>query len=198
MASTVAVSSSSSEITRLLLAWNRGEKAAFDELAPLVLEELRRLARLHLRRESQNTPYQTNDLVNEAFVRLVDCSRVQWQDRAHFFAMSAQLMRRVLVDLARARNVARRGGGAAVHITFEEALAISPDRGPDWIVVDDALEKLAALDQRKARVVEMRFFAGLTAEEAAEVLGVSVETVNRDWRFSKTWLRRQIYGQDAE
>ncbi len=113
--------------------------------------------------------------------------------------MSAQLMRRVLVDLARARNVARRGGGDAVHVTFDEAVAISPDRGgPDWIVVDQALENLAALDRRKARVVELRFFAGLTAEEAAEVLSVSVETVNRDWRFSKTWLRRQIYGQDAE
>lgn len=186
------------EITRLLLAWNRGEKAAFDELAPLVLEELRRLARVHLRRESQSSPYQTNDLVNEAFVRLVDCARVQWQDRAHFFAMSAQLMRRVLVDLARARNVARRGGGNAVHVTFDEAVAISPDRGgPDWIVVDQALENLAALDARKARVVEMRFFAGLTAEEAAEVLQVSVETVNRDWRFSKTWLRRHLYGQES-
>jgi RNA polymerase sigma factor (TIGR02999 family) len=186
------------EITRLLLAWNAGEASAMEQLTPLVHDELRRLARRYLRAERADHPFQTTELVNEAYLRLIDGSRVQWQDRAHFFAISAQVMRRILVDLARAGQKQKRGGGLAIHVSYEEALGVTTDRAPDWVALDDALNALSVLDPRKAQVVEMRFFGGLNVEETAEVLRVSVDTVNRDWRFAKTWLRRELSRETAE
>ena len=142
-------------------------------------------------RERPGTPLQTTELVNEVYLKLVDCSRVRWQDRAHFFAISAQLMRRILVDLARSRNYAKRGG-EAIRVTFEKALEVPGASAPDWIALDDALNALQALDARKCRMVELRFLADLNVEETAEVLGVSPDTIHRDWRFVKTWLRREL------
>ncbi len=182
---------SPAEITRLLAAWGGGDKSALDALTPLVHNELHRLARRHMHRERPGTPLQTTELVNEVYLKLVDCSRVRWQDRAHFFAISAQLMRRILVDLARSRNYAKRGG-EAIRVTFEKALEAPGAYAPDWIALDDALNALQALDARKCRMVELRFFGGLNVEETAEVLGVSPDTIHRDWRFVKTWLRREL------
>jgi RNA polymerase sigma-70 factor (ECF subfamily) len=179
------------EITRLLEAWREGDNAALDALTPLVHKELRRLARRCLRQERRNAALQTTELVNEAYLKLVDCSRVRWQDRAHFFAMSAQLMRRTLVDLARSRRYAKRGG-EAIRVTFDEALEAQAVQTPDWIALDDALKALEAVDARKSRVVELRFLGGLSVEETAEVLQVSPDTVHRDWRFAKAWLRREL------
>lgn len=169
-----------------------------EQLTPLVHDELRRLARRYLRAERADHPFQTTELVNEAYLRLIDCSRVQWQDRAHFFAISAQVMRRILVDLARAGQKQKRGGGLAVHVSYEEALGVAVvDRAPDWVALDDALNALGVLDPRKAKVVEMRFFGGLDVPEVAAVLQVSVDTVHRDWRFAKTWLRRELGRETA-
>jgi RNA polymerase sigma-70 factor, ECF subfamily len=179
------------EITRLLEAWREGDNAALDALTPLVHKELRRLAHRCLRQERRDVALQTTELVNEAYLKLVDCGRVRWQDRAHFFAISAQLMRRTLVDLARSRRYAKRGG-EAIRVTFDEALEAQAVQTPDWVVLDDALKALEAVDARKSRVVELRFFGGLSAEEAAEVLQVSHDTVHRDWRFAKAWLRREL------
>jgi RNA polymerase sigma-70 factor (ECF subfamily) len=179
------------EITRLLAAWGEGDKAALDALVPLVHQELRRLAQRYMRRERPGAPLQTTELVNEVYLKLVDCSRVRWQDRAHFFAISAQLMRRILVDLARSRNYAKRGG-EAIRITFEKVLEAPEVYAPDWVALDDALNTLQALDARKCRMVELRFFGGLSVEETAEVLEVSHDTIHRDWRFAKTWLRREL------
>ena len=183
--------SSPVEITRLLAAWGGGDKAALDALVPLVHKELRRLAHRYMRQERRDGAFQTTELVNEAYLKLVDCSRVRWQDRAHFFAVSAQLMRRILVDFARSRRYAKRGG-EAIRVTFEKALDAPGAGTPDWIVLDDALSALEALDARKSRMVELRFFAGLSVEETAEVLQVSPETIHRDWRFARTWLRREL------
>ena len=179
------------EITRLLEAWREGDNAALDALTPLVHKELRRLAHRCLRRERRDAALQTTELVNEAYLKLVDCSRVRWQDRAHFFAISAQLMRRTLVDLARSRRYAKRGG-EAIRVTFDEALEAQAVQTPDWIALDDALKALEAVDARKSRVVELRFLGGLSVEETAEVLQVSPDTVHRDWRFAKAWLRREL------
>jgi len=179
------------EITRLLLAWNAGERSAIDQLTPLVHEELRRLARRYLRGERADHPMQTTELVNEAYLKLIDCSRVKWQDRAHFFAISAQLMRRILVDIARSNGYQKRGGDV-IHVAFEEALGTPNGRDPDWAALDDALNALQTIDARKAKVVELRFFGGLEVTEVAEVLQVSTETIQRDWRFAKTWLRRAL------
>lgn len=179
------------QITRLLEAWREGDNAALDALTPLVHKELRRLARRCLHQERRNAALQTTELVNEAYLKLVDCSRVRWQDRAHFFAISAQLMRRTLVDLARSRRYAKRGG-EAIRVTFDEALEAQAVQTPDWIALDDALKALEAVEARKSRVVELRFFGGLSVEETAEVLQVSPDTVHRDWRFAKAWLRREL------
>jgi RNA polymerase sigma factor (TIGR02999 family) len=179
------------EITRLLAAWGEGDKAALDALVPLVHKELRRLAHRYMRRENPAGAFQTTELVNEVYLKLVDCSRVQWQDRAHFFAISAQLMRRILVDFARSRRYAKRGGDA-IRVTFEKALETPVGAAPDWIRLDDALNALEAIDPRKSRVVELRFFGGLDVAETAKVLQVSPDTVHRDWRFAKTWLRREL------
>jgi RNA polymerase sigma factor (TIGR02999 family) len=182
---------SPSEITRLLAAWGEGDQAALDGLVPLVHKELRRLAHRYMRQERPDAAFQTTVLVNEVYLKLVDCSRVRWQDRAHFFAISAQLMRRILVDFARSRRYAKRGG-EAIRVTFERVLEAPGVCTPDWVALDDALHALEALDARKSRMVELRFFGGLSVEETAEVLQVSPDTIHRDWRFAKTWLRREL------
>lgn len=179
------------EVTQLLLAWNQGDKLALDKLVPLVHAELRRLAHQHMARERRHNTLQTSALVNEVYLRLVDSSKVRWQNRAHFFAVSAQLMRRVLVDFARSRGYAKRGG-KMVQVPLDEALIISRERGADLVALDDALNDLAAVDPRKSQVVEMRFFGGLSVEETAEVLKVSPDTVMRDWKLAKVWLLRQL------
>ena len=181
----------SNEVTELLVAWSEGDAQAFDRLVPLVYEELRRLARRYMARERPGHTLQTTALVNEVYLRLVDSSRVRWRDRAHFFAVSAQLMRRVLVDFARSRHYQKRGGGTQ-RVSLDEAYIIPSEPDADLVRLDDALKALAALDPRKGRVVEMRFFGGLTVEETAEVLAVSPDTVMRDWTFAKTWLLREL------
>ena len=172
-------------------AWGGGDAAALAQLMPLVLDELRRIARGCLRGDRAGHSLQATALVNEAYLRLVDVQRVDWQNRVHFLAMSARLMRRVLVDLARARQSAKRGGGL-LRVTFDEALIEGDHRDGDVLRLNEALEALAELDERKSRVVELRFFAGLTAEETAAVLQVSVKTVTRDWDFAKAWLKRAM------
>ena len=178
----------------LLRAWREGDETALDALMPLVHDELRRIARRCLHGERANHSVQATELVNEAYLRLVDVRQVDWQDRTHFLAMSARLMRRVLVDLARSRGADKRGGGA-VRVTFDEVAigGVAPDA--DVIRLDDALQALAALDDRKSRVVELRFFGGLTADETAVALQVSSKTVLRDWEFARAWLQRELTGE---
>ena len=178
------------EVTRLLVAWGNGDQAALDELIPLVYDELRRLARRYMRRESQDHTLQTSALVNEAYLRLVDQKSVQWQNRAHFFGVAAQMMRRILVDHARSRLRAKRGGGAQMVSLADEAVMYQ--EVAEVIALDDALNNLAELDPRKSQIVEMKFFGGLTNEEAAEVLKVTTRTVEREWRKAKAWLHRAI------
>jgi RNA polymerase sigma-70 factor (ECF subfamily) len=183
--------SASSEISLLLEAWSRGDQSAFEKLVPLVHGELHRLAHRYMAREHAGRTLQTTALVNEAYLRLVDANQVQWQNRAHFFAISAQLMRRILVDFARSRGYQKRGGN--LHkVSFDEAMIVAPETDPDLIELDDALRALAAIDSRKAKVVELRFFGGLSVEETAEVLKVSPDTVMRDWRLAKVWLVREL------
>jgi RNA polymerase sigma factor (TIGR02999 family) len=179
------------EITRLLKAWGQGDQAALDRLTPAVYDELRRMARRYMRRERDGHTLQTTALVNEAYLRLVDVHNVSWQDRAHFFAVSAQMMRRILVDAARARTSERRGG-RAVRAELEEIPDLSSGRDREIVAIDDALKELAEMDPRKARVVELRFFGGLSVEESAEVLKVSPQTVLRDWKLAKAWLMREL------
>ena len=186
---------SRAHVTELLLAWGSGDRAALDDLVPIIHEELRRLARHQMRGERDNHTLQTTALVNEAFLRLVDLRRIRWQDRAHFLALSARLMRRILVDHARSRSYQKRGAGVA-NVTLDESLIASPERGIDLVALDDALEDLARVDARKSQVVELRFFGGLSVEETAEALKVSPETVTRDWRLAKVWLLREISGRD--
>jgi RNA polymerase sigma factor (TIGR02999 family) len=178
-------------VTELLLAWNGGDESALEQLMPLVYDELHQLAHRYLGGERAGHVLQTTALVNEAYLRLIDSSRVQWQNRAHFFAVSARLMRRVLVDFARARNYQKRGGGAQ-QVSLDEALVVSNERAADLIALDDALTALAAADERSSRVVELRFFGGLSIEETAEVLKISPETVKRDWTWAKAWLLREL------
>jgi RNA polymerase sigma-70 factor (ECF subfamily) len=182
---------SSDEITQLLLAWSQGEQDALQKLTPMVYAELRRLAHRYMAGERTGHTLQTTALVNEAYLRLVDSSRVQWQNRTHFFAISAQLMRRILVDFARSRKYAKRGGEAR-RMSLDDAPPLPVERGDDLVALDDALTALSAVDARKGRVVELRFFGGLTEQETAEVLNVSTETVTRDWRLAKVWLRREM------
>jgi RNA polymerase sigma-70 factor (ECF subfamily) len=181
-------------VTALLLAWGRGDDSALERLMPLVHDELRRLARRLMRDERPGHTLQTAALVNEAYLRLVDASRVRWQDRAHFFALCARLMRRILVDHARSRNYQKRGGGLR-HVSLHDDLVGPGERATDLVALDDALETLARSDPRKSRVVELRFFAGLSVEETAEALDVSPETVMRDWKFAKVWLLRELRGR---
>jgi RNA polymerase sigma factor (TIGR02999 family) len=188
----------SGEVTRWLEAWSRGDQAALDRLIPVVQQELRRAAKRQMSKERwRGQPaltLQTTALVNEAYLRLVEAGNVRWQDRAHFFAIASRLMRRVLVDYARSRHFAKRGGGAQ-PVALEEAALLSGERPPDLVALDEALSALAEVDERKGRVVELRFFGGLSVEETAEVLKVSVDTVKRDWRLAKSWLLRELSGE---
>ena len=180
-----------SDVTALLIEWRAGDNGAVEKLLPLVHGELRRIAKRHMASERPDHVLQATALVNEVYIRLIDIRRVQWQDRAHFFAMAARLMRRVLVDFARARNNQKRGG--ALHrVTFDQDLAVASDTPDNLIAIDDALQALAGQYERKAQVVELRFFGGLSVEEAAEVLKISPETVMRDWKFAKNWLLREL------
>ena len=188
---------STHQVTELLLAWREGEEHALDQLVPLVHQELRRLAHRHMRGERHRVTLQTTALVNEAYVRLVDSRNVKWQNRAHFLAISSQLMRRILVDMARSRRSQKRGGEAE-QISLDEGMVVSTEPGKDLIALDEALKALTEMDERKGKVVEMRFFGGLSAKETAEVLGVSEDTVLRDWRLSKAWLLRELSGEEAE
>jgi len=183
--------SSRQEITRLLLAWSEGEQEALERLIPLVHKELQRLAHCYMSRQRPDHTLQTTALVNEAFLRLVDCSRVRWQNRVHFFAISARLMRRILVDWSRSQEYLKRGGQIQ-KVSLDEALVVSKQQGADLAALDDALNALASVDVRKSQVVEMRFFGGLSVEETAEVLKVSPDTVLRDWRLAKVWLAREM------
>jgi RNA polymerase sigma factor (TIGR02999 family) len=183
--------SKSHEVTQLLAAWGNGEEVAREQLMSLVYDELHRLAHNYMRRESPGHTLQTSALVNEAFVRLVDQKNVQWQSRAHFYAIAAQMMRRILVDYARSRNYAKRGGGAR-QVSLDEGLIVSDERSAEVINVHEALERLAVFDARKGQIVELRFFGGLSIEETAEVLAVSKGTVMRDWTLAKAWLRREM------
>ena len=179
------------EITGLLQAWSAGDAAALERLAPLIYEDLRRMARRRMQRERSGNTLQTTALVHEAFLRLVDVKNVRWQDRAHFFAVAGQMMRRILVETARARGAGKRGGGAA-HVNLDESIDAVPTRGAELIRLDEARDALAQLDVRKARVVELRFFGGLDVEECAEVLKISPRSVMRDWSLARAWLLREL------
>lgn len=179
------------DITEQLLAWRAGDGAALDRMMPLVYDELRRMARRYLSHERRGHTLQTSALVHEAYLRLVDESRMQWQDRAHFFGVAAQMMRFILVDHARRRLGAKRGGGA-VHVTLDEKISGGADPALGVLALDEALAKLAALDPRKSRVAELRIFGGLTPTETAEVLQVSEATITRDWRMARAWLQRAL------
>jgi len=179
------------DVTRLLVAWKDGDRSALDDLLPLVERELRLRARGHLRRERPGHLLQTTALLNEAYLRLVRQKDVTWQNRAHFFAIASQAMRRILVDHAKTQRRQKRGGGAPV-VSLDDVAVMSPQRSEELLALDAALHKLAAFDERKARLVEMRYFAGLSVEETAEAMGVSVATVMRDWRVAKAWLQREL------
>jgi RNA polymerase sigma factor (TIGR02999 family) len=182
-------------VTQLLRAWSDGDEAALTELVPLVESELRRLARVYMARERRGHTLQTTALVNEAYVRLVDARDVRWQGRTHFLAIAARLMRRVLVDHARSKGVQKRGG-ADERIELDEAMAVTASPDINIIALDHALDALAAVDTRKSRVVEMRFFGGMSVEETADALHVSSDTIKRDWRLAKLWLLRELEGPE--
>ncbi|MGH9761393.1 MAG: sigma-70 family RNA polymerase sigma factor [Blastocatellia bacterium] len=182
---------SSNEVSQLLVDWSNGDKAALDKLFPIVYQELRKLAKHYMRGERAGHTLQTTALVNEAYMRLIDYNRMQWQNRAHFFAVSAQLMRRILIDHARSHLYQKRGGGA-IKVSLDEAAGLTEQRASELVAIDLALEELAAMDARKARIVELRFFGGLSVEETAEVLGISTPTVQREWRKARAWLHKTI------
>jgi RNA polymerase sigma factor (TIGR02999 family) len=185
----------SEEVTQLLIAWSNGSQDALDKLMPLVYAELRQMARRYMSRQAPGHTLQTTALIHEAFLKLVDQSEKHFQNRAHFFGVAAQAMRHILVDYARSRHYAKRGGGA-LTVPLDEAAVVSGERAAELVALDDALEALAKVDPRKSRVVEMRYFGGLSVEETAEVLKVSVDTVMRDWRLAKTWLLRELTGEN--
>lgn len=178
-------------VTGLLLDWGRGDETALHRLIPIVERELHRIAARCMAAERAGHSLQATALVNEAYVRLIDVQHVNWQDRAHFLAMSARLMRRILVDWARSKRYQKRGGGA-LRVSFDEALPVAGDRGQDLVALDDALGALARFDERKSAVIELRFFGGLSVEETAAVLKVSPDTVMRDWKLAKAWLLREM------
>ena len=182
-------------MTQLLLEWRRGDATALDQLIPAVYQKLRRLARHYMAGQRPGHTLQATALVNEAYARLIDCQQVNWKDRAHFFAISAQMMRRVLVEFARSRQYQKRGGGAR-KTSLDEALIASPQRGHDLVALDEALQALAVSYPRQSQVVELRFFGGLSVEETAEVLQVSSITVMRDWQLAKVWLARELKKRD--
>lgn len=185
-----------SDVTELLNDWSKGDKHALDRLVPLVYEELRKIARYHLSREDASHTLQSTALVHEAYLRLVDQNRVQWQNRAHFFAVAGQLIRRILVDHARRRHASKRGG-AAPSLMLDESVAAPSGNNVDLVVLDDALNDLSALDVQQARVVELRYFAGLTIAESAEALGISPTTVQRDWTTARAWLYRYLHSSGS-
>jgi RNA polymerase sigma-70 factor (ECF subfamily) len=178
-------------VTELLVKWGHGDEEAFQQLIPLVHDELHRIARRHMGHERAGHSLQATALVNETYLRLIDAKDVTWHDRVHFLAVCARVMRRILVDHARARR-ARKRGGLATRVSFDEALVVSDDPRHDFVALDEALEALAKFDYRKSQVVELRFFGGLSVEETASVVKVSPDTVMRDWRFAKQWLRREM------
>ena len=180
------------QVCELLRAWSEGDTSALERLTPIVYDELHRLARRYMRGERPGVSLQTTALVNEAYMRLVSYERMQWQDRSHFFAVSAQVMRRILVEHARRHNLKR--GGGVPHVSLDEAALVGGHRGADLVALDDAMDALARLDPRKAQVVEMRFFGGLSVDETADVLKVSPATVMRDWSTAKAWLYRELAG----
>ena len=186
--------SNTQEVSTLLRAWSGGDQNALEKLTPIVYEELHKLARRYMRRERPGHSLQTTALVNEAYIRLVDYKRMQWQNRAHFFAVSAQLMRRILVDHARRHNLKR--GGGVQHVSLDDASVVGGE-DTDLVALDDAMNSLARLDPRKVQVVEMRFFGGLSVEEVAEALGVHPNTVIRDWGLAKVWLKRELSPKGA-
>jgi RNA polymerase sigma-70 factor, ECF subfamily len=186
-----ANSSSSRKVTDLLQAWGNGDESALEHLTPLVYDELHRLARRHMSRESEGHTLQTTALINEVYLRLVDFQGVRWQDRAHFFAVCARLMRRILVDFARSQQSLKRGGNN-LKVTLEENLAFTPNAPTQLLVLEEALNKLSEVDSRKSNIIELRFFGGLTVKETAEVLQVSPDTVMRDWSLARAWLLREM------
>ena len=179
------------EVTALLVDWSKGDQAALDKLMPLVYEELHRLARYYMRMERPGHTLQTTALINEAYLRLIDQQNVRWQNRAHFFGIAAQLMRRIVEDHARNHSRAKRGGGAH-QVSLDETALVSEGRAAELVALDDALQRLAAIDARKNQLVELRFFGGLSTEETAEVMKLSPRTVEREWNMAKAWLRREI------
>jgi RNA polymerase sigma factor (TIGR02999 family) len=185
------MSETTQQVTRLLRDWSNGDQSALEQLTPLVYSELRRLAARYLRKERSDHTLQSTALVHEAFIRLVDQRDVKWQNRAHFFGVAAQMIRRILVDHARGRQASKRGSGAP-RLSLDEALATPERKDLDLIALDDALNSLGKIDPQQARIVELRFFTGLTVEETAEVLGISPATVKRDWVTAKAWLYRDI------
>lgn len=185
------------DITRLLRLWSEGDQRAFEQLVPLVYDELHRLALRYMGRERAGVSMQATGLVNEVCLRLLGWDEAHWQNRGHFFGVSAQMMRRVLVDIARRRRAERRGGPHAEHVPIDEVDVAQEDGGDDLVEIDQALDELAGVDERKARVVELRFFGGLSLEETAAALGVSLRTANNDWSFARAWLFRRLKGQGA-
>jgi RNA polymerase sigma-70 factor, ECF subfamily len=189
------------EVTELLRAWGRGDPSALDRLTPLVYAELRRIARRYMRNERGGNTLQATALVNEAYLRLVDVKGADWRDRSHFFALSAQIMRRILIDAARARVSAKRGSGKradrSTAIDFDALPSLDTQKGRELIALDDALNALAKIDPRKARVIELRFFGGLSVEETAEVLSLSAQSILRDWKLGKAWLQREMHARDS-
>ena len=188
----------SASVSQLLIAWGRGEPAALAQLTPRVYRELHKLARAYLRRGRPNQTLQPTALINEAYLRLLDQSEpVQWENRAHFYGIAARLMRMILVDHARARDAAKRGGAGAA-VTLDECRAVSPGRAPDVLEIDEALDRLAAVDERKAKVIELRYFGGMDREEVAAALGLTLSTVKRDLRLGEAWLRRFLAGESGQ
>lgn len=188
-------SASPLNVTALLVAWSQGDEQARDQLLPLVYDELREIAHRYLSRERRDHTLQTTALVHEAYLRLIDQHAVQWQNKAHFFGVAAQLMRRILIDYARSHQTAKRGQGA-IKLSLDEAIDVADERAADLLALNEALESLAKFDPQKSRVVELKFFGGLTVEETAEVLGVSIPTVVRQWRLAKAWLYQEL-GKEA-
>jgi RNA polymerase sigma-70 factor, ECF subfamily len=184
------MSSTSHNVTQLLLAWSKGDENALDKLTPLIYQELHRLARSYMVRETPGHTLQTTALINEAYIRLIDGKHVEWRDRAHFFALSAKLMRRILVDFGRARRSKKRGGKRPIHL--EESAAVVLERNADLVMLDEALQKLASIDPRKSQIVELRFFGGLSIEETAQILNIAPSTVYKDLDLAKLWLLRQF------
>ena len=184
---------SSSEVTGLLRAWGQGDEDALQKLMPLVYDQLHLAARRYMAGERSGHTLQTTALIHETYLRLVDIRQVKWQDRAHFLAVCAQLMRRILIDFARSRGYQKRGG-AATHVNFDETLIVTAQPDSDLVALDDALNRLAQVDERKSKVVELRFFGGLDVKETAEVMKVSADTVMRDWKLAKVWLLRELRG----